>query len=172
MHGKEALALFAQWDVDGDGLVSRLEFRRAMEVLGLGNEKSVIDALFDLMDYDDSGDITTAELGQALAWAQSKGRTERILTSKPVKPLGAVGEAERESGAALYEAMMQNSTKVIELFKFLDQNEDGAVSKKEFRRAPALLGIKMPATEVDALFDAFDADGLGILSFKELPLAS
>ena len=172
VHGKEALALFAQWDVDGDGLVSRLEFRRAMEVLGLGNEKSVIDALFDLMDYDDSGDITTAELGQALAWAQSKGRTERILTSKPVKPLGAVGEAERESGAALYEAMMQNSTKVIELFKFLDQNEDGAVSKKEFRRAPALLGIKMPATEVDALFDAFDADGLGILSFKELPLAS
>ena len=168
MHGKEALALFAQWDVDGDGLVSRLEFRRAMEVLGLGNEKSVIDALFDLMDYDDSGDITTAELGQALAWAQSKGRTERILTSKPVKPLGAVGAAERESGAALYEAMMQNSTKVIELFKFLDQNEDGAVSKKEFRRAPALLGIKMPATEVDALFDAFDSDGLGILSFKEL----
>jgi len=66
VHGKEALALFAQWDVDGDGLVSRLEFRRAMEVLGLGNEKSVIDALFDLMDYDDSGDITTAELGQAL----------------------------------------------------------------------------------------------------------
>ena len=35
-------------------------------MLGLGNEKSVIDALFDLMDYDDSGDITTAELGQGL----------------------------------------------------------------------------------------------------------
>ena len=168
VHGKEALELFGQWDVDGDGTVSKAEFRRAMEVLGLGNEKTVIDSLFDLMDYDDSGDITTTELEQALAWAQSKGRNERILTNKPVKPLGAVGEAERESGGALYDAMMQNSTKVIELFKFLDQNEDGAVSKKEFRRAPALLGIKMPTSEVDALFDAFDADGLGILSFKEL----
>ena len=168
VHGKEALELFGQWDVDGDGVVSRAEFRRAMEVLGLGNEKTVIDSLFDLMDYDDSGDITTVELEQALAWAQSKGRNEKILTNKPVKPLGDVGTAERESGGLLYDAMMQNSTKVIELFKFLDQNEDGAVSKKEFRRAPALLGIKLPPFEVDSLFDAFDADGLGILSFKEL----
>ncbi len=79
-----------------------------------------------------------------------------------------MGEAERESGAALYEAMMQNSTKVIELFKFLDQNEDGAVSKKEFRRAPALLGIKMPATEVDALFDLMDYDDSGDITTAEL----
>ena len=66
------------------------------------------------------------------------------------------------------ETLENNAVRIVDLFREWDLNNSGTVSKKEFRRAPALLGIKMPATEVDALFDAFDSDGLGILSFKEL----
>jgi len=163
---KEIVQLFESWDADGDGQVSKAEFRNAMRVLGLENDRETIDALFDMFDFDSSGNVGLPELKQALQWAYRGRRSKLIATAAPSKP-----PTEHVAGSAqdrLYEALTANATRVIELFQFLDVNEDGAVSQKEFRRAPSLLGIKLPLDEVDALFDTFDADGLGMISFKEL----
>lgn len=163
-HSKEVIELFEAWDTDGDGQVSKAEFRHAMRVLGLQNERDTIDALFNMMDFDSSGTVALPELTQALQWAY-RGRKQKLLatTSKPSTE-HAPGSVQDQ----LYEALTANATRVIELFQFLDVNEDGAITQKEFRRAPSLLGIKLPVEEIDALFDTFDADGLGMLSFKEL----
>ena len=68
----------------------------------------------------------------------------------------------------LREVLTANAVRVIDLFREWDEDQDGTVSKKEFRRAMPLLGLEVPRAEVDALFDSWDPDGSGSLTLKEL----
>ena len=78
-----------------------------MRVLGLQNDKAVIDSLFEMMDFDESGVIDMRELQQALQWA-FKGRRGKLLSPKQ-QP----SEHQPDSFSnQLYEALVQNSTKV------------------------------------------------------------
>ena len=61
-----------------------------------------------------------------------------------------------------------NAVRVIDLFRDWDEDGDGVVSKREFRRAMPMLGLQVPAHEVDALFDSWDPDGSGELELNEL----
>ena len=47
--------LFREWDEDGDGEVSKKEFRKAMPLLGIVAPREVVDMLFDTFDPDLSG---------------------------------------------------------------------------------------------------------------------
>mgnify|MGYP002885510937 CR=1 FL=1 len=58
--------------------------------------------------------------------------------------------------------------RVIDLFREWDEDASGSVSKKEFRKAMPMLGLDVPAEDVDALFDSWDPDGSGELELKEL----
>merc|ERR1719272_1223165 len=68
----------------------------------------------------------------------------------------------------LVELLSANAARVIDLFREWDEDGDGRVSKKEFRRALPLLGLQVPREEVDALFDSWDPDGSGSLVMAEL----
>jgi Ca2+-binding EF-hand superfamily protein len=51
----------------------------------------------------------------------------------------------------------------------LDMDEDGTVSKAEFRKVLPLLGFDAGGTPaLDALFDTFDADASGTVEYAEL----
>jgi len=58
--------LFREWDVNGDGTVSKQEFREAMPQLGLRAPPSVVDAVFDEFDHGGDGSIEFAELNKLL----------------------------------------------------------------------------------------------------------
>ena len=58
--------LFREWDEDGNGKVTKSEFRKALPMLGLQAEKSEMDNLFDAWDPDKSGSISLAELTKLL----------------------------------------------------------------------------------------------------------
>ena len=53
-------------DKNGDGRISKREFRRAMPALGLSAPPAAIDALFDTFDWDSTGDIGFRELNKLL----------------------------------------------------------------------------------------------------------
>ena len=78
------LDLFQQWDVDGDGQVSKKEFRRAMKVLGFDAPREELDGLFDSFDPDGGGTIDYKELNKAL---------RRRVEVQPCAKAGAVGAA-------------------------------------------------------------------------------
>ena len=62
-------------------------------------------------------------------------------------------------------------SRVIDFFRLMDKNGDGAVTKHEFRAGLGLLGIEESQASmeaIDALFDSFDMDGSGELTFNEL----
>ena len=50
---------------------------------------------------------------------------------------------------------------VEELFRGWDHDQDGAISKAEFRKAMPVIGIRAERSMVDKLFDHFDEQGTG-----------
>ncbi|KOO28075.1 calmodulin 2-like protein [Chrysochromulina tobinii] len=73
--------------------------------------------------------------------------------------------------AGVREALAASYSRIIDFFKRMDKNGDGAVTKHEFRAGLGLLGIEESQANmdaIDALFDSFDMDGSGELTFNEL----
>ena len=68
----------------------------------------------------------------------------------------------------LRDILSKQAVRVIDLFREWDEDGDGTVSKKEFRKAMPMLGLEVPKKEIDALFDSWDPDGSGSLTLKEL----
>ena len=67
----------------------------------------------------------------------------------------------------LRQALAKGAMKILDLFRDWDEDGDGLVSKREFRKALAALGADAPRSEVDVLFDSLDEDGSGYLTFDE-----
>jgi len=70
-QSSRVLDLFREWDTDGDGEVSRKEFRKAMPELGLNVDLKEIDALFDMWDADGGGNLEFKELTKILRTSTS-----------------------------------------------------------------------------------------------------
>jgi Ca2+-binding EF-hand superfamily protein len=58
--------LFREWDEDGNGTVSKKEFRQAMQMLGVQCKPSHADALFAELDVDGSGKLEYGEMHKQL----------------------------------------------------------------------------------------------------------
>ena len=130
--------LFQTWDVDGNGMIDRMEFRKAVGVLFDGDEKSVpsdamCDLVFDEFDADGSGEV---EYGEYIRFS-------------------------------LRDAIARSIAKVMDLFKKFDVDHNGTIDKKEFRKALRALGFDAPKAAVDSLFDEVDTDGGGSVDFRE-----
>ena len=62
----KVMDLFREWDADGDGEVSKKEFRKAMPAIGLDVSVQEVDALFDSWDRDGGGALNFKELSKVL----------------------------------------------------------------------------------------------------------
>jgi len=97
----KVMDLFREWDVDGDGQVSKKEFHRAMPALGLEVPKKEVDSLFDSWDKDGGGTLGYAELRKILAQspgargarAKPGGAGRTSPTSRPPPPVQVEGDA-------------------------------------------------------------------------------
>jgi hypothetical protein len=49
--------LFRDWDLDGNGLIDKKEFRAACTSLGVVFPRDIVDGVFDILDDDGSGSI-------------------------------------------------------------------------------------------------------------------
>lgn len=64
--------------------------------------------------------------------------------------------------------IVDNLSRVIDLFRLWDRDGSGSVSPDEFTKALRKLGVRAHADDVDAIFDSFDIDGSGEIEFAEL----
>ena len=72
---------------------------------------------------------------------------------------------------SLKDSLMRSSDRVCDLFKKWDEDGDGAISKKEFRKAVAALGYDAPKKDVNDAFDILDNSGDGYIEYGELKVA-
>ena len=65
-NAARVIDLFREWDENGDGNVSKQEFRRAMPMLGLDVPDDEVDKLFDEFNQDGGNDIGLGEMQKLL----------------------------------------------------------------------------------------------------------
>ena len=190
--------LFREWDDDGNGLVSKVEFRRALPMLGLKVDRMIAEQLFDSFDEDRSGEISYDELQSKLRSAmmaragielddalKAGAMGEIVLESKnkialrtgPAENISAaLGQTQIVTGEGappvvdqLRDALQKNLARVIDLFREWDDDGNGEVSKHEFRLALPMLGLGgVDKAMADELFDTFDRDGSGSVEYCEI----
>lgn len=186
--------VFRIFDQNGDGKVSRREFRKCLPLLDLPPEALLvasahIDALFDTIDKDASGVIDFNELSSSLrrdditldekmyegAVAFSTDRRNNYALRKHARS-GDLSAPLRtlRSATELRAALLEGSARVIDLFKAFDRNGDQRVSRREFSAALPALGFATDddtARFIDEIFVEIDADASGSIDYSELHAA-
>ena len=172
---KRVLDLLHEWDDNGDRLVDKLEFRRALRALGFSFcSDHDIDAVFGSMDEDGSGQLDYRELVNALrpsTVAQNKFKLRRNAGGRKGNFVGTFtlsATSEMSVVRQLKAAMMANRARVLDLFREWDEDGDGLVDRAEFRKAVRALGFSAARADVDDLFAEFDRDGSGVIEYSEL----
>ena len=175
--------LFREWDSDGSGTISRDAFQRAMAELEHRAPVEEVDALFLKWRSDKTGVLEINELERLLRRGASvmKSSIDMGCENKHALRTGAVDKAgstllqgfaidaasELSVAEQLRDALSKAAVRVIDLFREWDDDNSGMVSKEEFRRGMAEMGLKASIEEVDKVFDAFDPDGSGSVELQE-----
>ena len=186
--------LFREWDEDQSGTIELSEFRMAMKACGFDVPKAEIDAVFAQLDKDGSGKLEYKELNKMLrtgagstldpalrpgAMGDISGKSankhalRRGMSGRKGAVLAtSVKLAPVEEGGSVVDQLRgilnQNAVRIIDLFRDWDEDGNGKIVAKEFRKAIAALGYSAPRADLDALFAQLDKDGSGELEYAEL----
>ena len=181
--------LLREWDEDEDGYVDRAEFRKALPALGLAIDRQGADELYDTFDADGSGLITLEELTRQLRAPGEHEHVEFATSSKNAIELrGELEFQEKRSKIGGMQALGRDGLqdndvplidqikqalaggfgKVMDIFREWDEDGSGTITKKEFRRALPLLGLRLEKKDADDFFDSFDRDLSGEVDYREL----
>eukprot|EP00933_Yihiella_yeosuensis_P068077 TRINITY_DN7335_c0_g2_i2.p1 TRINITY_DN7335_c0_g2~~TRINITY_DN7335_c0_g2_i2.p1 ORF type:complete len:920 (+),score=216.38 TRINITY_DN7335_c0_g2_i2:46-2805(+) len=76
--------LFKKWDTDGSGYIDKDEFAEAVVKMGFQVDRIDIDAIFDSLDADGSGDLSRSELEKMLKRVQKEEKLDKIASAKLV----------------------------------------------------------------------------------------
>ena len=94
--------LFRDWDDNGDGCVSKAEFRRAMPMLGLQVAAADADALFDSFDADKGGTLEYGEISKQLKPRRPAGFLPKVKSAPRLGGASGSGASPLRSGADEY----------------------------------------------------------------------
>ena len=186
------LDLFREWDEDGDGKIGRKEFTRAIAALGFSAPPSELVAVFDSFDTDGSGTLEYSELNKALRKhhaidtslqpgaagaitmeSSNKTKLRRAAGGRKGAALATASKLDPMSQTPmvdqLREVLKASSVRVIDIFRDWDEDGNGKISAKEFRKALAtLIDGALPKHASQTLFDQFDSDRSGDIEYAEL----
>jgi len=156
--------IFAQFDVDNDGVLTMGEFQRAFRAIGLkkrdGTKYDVDLEMFNSFDTNGDGQVTIKEF-EANCKPRTREKIEQMLNS------GWKFDPE------LWAKSVERHSKwdMAKVFKQFDTNGDGELDMDEFKRAFRALGLKKRDGEkysVDQeMFNSFDSNGDGKIQLEE-----
>lgn len=123
--------------------------------------------VFDVFDYDGSGNISTEELIntiRALGLEDQAGQIIGIVTASG-------HEGEMDFGAFLdifgFGGDSQSEGTLQTVFEAFDPTGSGAFGPEEFEKVAASVGESFSAAEVDQMIDFADKDRDGLINFEE-----
>lgn len=164
-------ALFDTFDGDGGGTVSFKEMNRQLRA-GADADLSGI-TVKDKFGKRVKVKLGAGEAGEiALAPTTAAPVSHEMRRKKGSALHGSERLEAREDGPTVQEQLRsilaQNAVRVIDLFRDWDEDQSGTITITEFRRAIGALGYEAPKADTQQLFDSFDLDGGGDISYSEL----
>ena len=118
---------------------------------------------------EESNATATAVVTAAATTGSEVATTTAVVTAAAT----ATAPASAASSAApiieqLREALVSNLARVLDLFRGLDHDGSGLISKSEFRKAVPSLGLGVDTQAADSLFEALDGNNSGSVEYTEL----
>lgn len=159
---REMKETFTDFDKNGNGSISKLEFMDAMSALKVDVTRDETAAIFGKYDVNGDGDIDYSEFLRVLG-----------ATSQPSRDAPASGRADRSSVEKIADRIRRSiedhlgsgtrtARRVKETFEDIDRNRNGSVDKGEFKEAMKILRVEMDRDDVDDLFEFYDQDRNGL----------
>ena len=158
-------ALFRKLDKDNSGKLSRVEMRKALLEIGVTASPSEVQEVIDGIDHSEDGlcsyeefvriAFPTGDFGNGKGKARTKSEASVLVTLLS------------EKLQSMIENVYHDETKLRQLFSRFDRNRTGRITRSEFQRAFAELGLAAPAKEVQQLIDSLDSNGDGMVSYGE-----
>ena len=173
--------IFEIWDEDGNGMVDLREFRRAVRSLGYSDVPlEHVDKIFREFDEDNSGLISRYELqkkirqyaGHLVTQQHALRRLDDTIVDRRGAVLSTTVKIDRDCKRSVSEQVREeletNMVRITDLFRDWDEDGNGLVSRNEFFKGVAALGVRITRAEANELFDEFDTDGSGSIEYFEL----
>ena len=111
-------------------------------------------------------------LPQAKKKAASKGQKAALRKGGPGEASALRFDIDEDSDKSVAEqlrdALIENSVRVVDLFKDWDDDQSGTVTRDEFHKAMDEMQFNVPKEAIDALFSEWDPDNSGALELREL----
>ena len=188
-------------DRNGDGVISKLEFRVNLRKLLSGASMTLevrdIDGLFAELDHDGDGKLDLPNVKAALKKLQDECRGAKARVARMQEHLGELSkvvntyreavadatalEAGRERlnsmktdippAAQLGTLLAKRNIKIGDVARKWDSDGSGTIDSKEWRRHVKGLGFAGTDGDCDAIFDFLDDDDSGELDLEELKVA-
>ena len=182
--------MFAKYDSDNSGSVSKEEFFAIMQAFALFGADS--DTLFSKFDKDGNGSVSIDEFVDAVYDDGSRGDVnskssiynnvagDSTFESKMAYSIDQASKDDSNGGLLVLEESLRNKIESMANFstnisrkkrelenvmKRYDTDGSGALSFQEFRAALSQLNFRN--RDADMLFRAYDADGNGQLNYAE-----
>lgn len=170
--------VFRQLDDDDSGFIDGPEFAKGLKEMGCAAPPAAVGALFASLDPDGSGLIEYDELHEVLVRSVQESPELPPLELEAKNPIalrtaplakkdanlfqGAVDLANAAPEALpglIRDALNAKLTRVIDLFRQLDDDASGTIDAREFAKGLREMGLNAPKEAIGAIFDSFNEDG-------------
>eukprot|EP00928_Gymnodinium_smaydae_P021993 TRINITY_DN18614_c4_g1_i1.p1 TRINITY_DN18614_c4_g1~~TRINITY_DN18614_c4_g1_i1.p1 ORF type:complete len:200 (-),score=62.06 TRINITY_DN18614_c4_g1_i1:371-886(-) len=138
---------FAIVDLDASRQISREEFAKAMETVGIHPE--LAEKIFNKFDPDNSGELDSQEFFTYAA--KGAGDIKDLMN----KALDAAEDLEA------------GIEKTKEIFRSWDADGNGTISKQELERVLIMLNPSFKKTDINKMFKSADKNKDGVIDYEE-----
>jgi Ca2+-binding EF-hand superfamily protein len=145
LDDKELRAIFAEFDINGDGSIKRNELRSVMTKMGQNPTEDELDLMFKAADTDNDGCINfKGGLVTPQAFCNYGLHHSEFTAIAQANPIGL---------------------SLRQVFDEMDTDGDGVLSRSELRTAFAKLGHDLNDAQLRAIYKQVDIDDDGKISF-------
>lgn len=161
---KEMVDVLKEWDSDHDrAKISYSELEKALLSVGITDSREVAN-IWKQFDKDGNGEIEYNEVLDALKITTSSDQhTKAVRWSESTQ-----SDAQRLLQDAF--SRMANN-RVMDVFRSWDSDSSGSITRYEFAKAIAVMGLNPKRDQMEKLFDQLDLDGSGKIDYHELEIA-